>query len=83
MVFVIQYSFYCIEHIDPLGRKRAMFFVNIPFIIAWFVMFNASSTVQIFIGTILLGLSIGLTESPIITYVGEIWQVNFFYTFGK
>lgn len=58
---------------DPLGRKRAMFIVNFPHVIAWFLMYNATSVWQIFIANTLLGLGVGLMEAPILTYVGEIW----------
>lgn len=57
---------------DYLGRKRSMMVVNLPLIIAWFMLYKASSVSQIFIANILLGLGVGLMESPIITYVGEI-----------
>lgn len=46
--------------------------VNIPLIVAWFMMYNASSATEIFVANALLGLGVGLMESPIITYVGEI-----------
>lgn len=54
-----------------------MLLVNIPLTIAWFMMHNASSVFEIFIANVLLGLGVGLMESPIITYVGEIWWVIF------
>lgn len=52
-----------------------MMIVNIPYTIAWFMMYNASSVVDIFIANALLGFGIGLMEAPIMTYVGEIWWV--------
>ncbi|XP_055307472.1 facilitated trehalose transporter Tret1-like, partial [Sitodiplosis mosellana] len=57
---------------DALGRKRTMMLVNIPLIIAWFMMYNATSVTEIFVADVLLGLGVGLMESPIITYIGEI-----------
>ena len=48
---------------DPLGRRRTMMFVNIPLIIGWFMMYNASSVTEIFVADILLGLGVGLMES--------------------
>lgn len=59
--------------IDPVGRKRGMMLVNIPLVIAWFMMYNATSVCQIFVANSLLGLGVGLMESPVITYIGEIW----------
>lgn len=58
---------------DPLGRKRTMLIVNIPLAVAWFIMYQASNFTQIITANILLGLGVGLMETPIITYVGEIW----------
>lgn len=57
---------------EPLGRKRAMFFVNIPHAIAWIMMYNATTIGEVFAANVLLGLGVGLSEAPIITYVGEI-----------
>lgn len=59
---------------DPLGRKRAMLIVNVPMIIGWFLLYNSSSVVEIFIGNSFIGLGIGLMESPILTYIGEITE---------
>lgn len=44
---------------DPLGRKRSMMLVNIPFGIAWFMMYKANSVPEIFIAASFLGLSVG------------------------
>lgn len=52
-----------------------MLFVNVPLVIAWFMLYNASSTIEVFIAFSLLGLGVGLMESPVITYIGEIWYV--------
>ena len=48
---------------DPLGRRRTMMLVNIPLIIGWFMMYNASTVTEIFVADILLGLGVGLMES--------------------
>lgn len=52
-----------------------MILVNIPMIAAWALLAYASNIEMIVTGILLLGLSVGLMEAPIITYVGEIWQV--------
>ncbi|XP_055309098.1 facilitated trehalose transporter Tret1-like, partial [Sitodiplosis mosellana] len=54
-----------------------MMLVNIPLIIAWFMMYNATSVTEVFIAIVLHGLSIGLMEAPIITYLGEICSPSF------
>lgn len=58
--------------LDYLGRKRAMMIVNIPIAIAWILMYQSNSVLQIFIANSLLGLSVGLMEAPIMTFLGEI-----------
>lgn len=57
---------------DPLGRKKSMFIVNFPHVIAWFLMYKATEVWHIFVANVLLGLGVGLMEAPILTYVGEI-----------
>lgn len=52
-----------------------MMVVNIPYAVAWLMMFNASSIVEIFIANSLLGFGIGLMESSIMTYV-SIYYYN-------
>lgn len=49
-----------------------MMIVNIPLAIAWLIMYQSNSVSQIFIANSLLGLSVGLMEAPIMTFLGEI-----------
>lgn len=51
--------------------------VNLPLVIAWFMLYKASSVMEIFIANVLLGLGVGLMESPVIVYVGEITEPKF------
>lgn len=57
---------------DSLGRKWSMILMNIPFIIGWFMLYQAKFVWQIFVGFALLGFSIGLTVQ-VSVYFGEIW----------
>lgn len=57
---------------EAIGRKKAMLLVNVPHIVAWSMFYYASSLTEMFVAGVLLGLGIGLMESPILTYVGEI-----------
>lgn len=57
---------------EPMGRKRAMLFVNIPHLLGWVLLYFSTTHAQVFIGMCLLGLGVGLMEAPIITYVGEV-----------
>lgn len=56
-----------------MGRKRGMMIVNIPLTIAWIIMYNANDIWHIFLANVLLGLGGGLAESPVLTYIGEVW----------
>lgn len=47
-----------------------MLIVNVPFIVSWFMMYRATSVVEVFIAYALLGFGVGLSEAPIITYIG-------------
>lgn len=51
-----------------------MLIVNVPFIIGWFMLYNATSVVEVFIANSCLGFGVGLMESPILTYIGEICE---------
>ncbi|XP_063546884.1 facilitated trehalose transporter Tret1-like [Cydia strobilella] len=58
----------------PMGRRRAMQFVNLPFFVAW-LMFHFSTTPGHLYGALFLtGLAGGLLEAPVLTYVAEITQ---------
>lgn len=61
---------------EPIGRKRAMFFVNVPHVIAWAMLYYSTSLAEVLIAFVFLGLGVGLMEAPIITYVGEIWSAD-------
>lgn len=50
---------------DYLGRRRAMMLVNIPYAVAWLMLFMSNSIVEIFVANALLGFGIGLMEAPI------------------
>lgn len=67
--------FFLNQNIDSLGRKWAMIVVNAPFAIAWLLLYYANDVWMILVAITLMGLAIGLMESPVITYIGEIWQV--------
>lgn len=61
---------------DPLGRRRSMMLVNVPYFFGWYLLSQASSTDEIFVGFVMLGLAVGLMEAPVVTYLGEIWYEN-------
>jgi MFS family permease len=60
--------------LEPLGRKKSMILVNVPHIIAWFMLYFAGSLEELYIAAVLLGLGIGFMEAPVVTYVGEICE---------
>lgn len=59
---------------QPVGRKRSMIAVNIPFIVAWVMFHYASNVGMLYASLVLTGLSGGLLEAPVLTYVAEITQ---------
>lgn len=58
---------------DSLGRKRPMFFVNIPFAIGWFILCRATTFWEVCFAFVMFGLAIGFMQSSVANYVGEIW----------
>ncbi|XP_047034896.1 facilitated trehalose transporter Tret1-like [Helicoverpa zea] len=58
--------------LDYFGRKKALFLVNIPHVVAWLLMYYAYDVPSLFIGNALLGIGTGIMEAPSVTYVGEI-----------
>ncbi|CAK1588770.1 unnamed protein product [Parnassius mnemosyne] len=59
---------------SPLGRRRAMQAVNLPFFIAWLMFYFSSTTGHLYGALFLTGLAGGLLEAPVLTYVAEITQ---------
>ncbi|CAH2054597.1 unnamed protein product, partial [Iphiclides podalirius] len=58
--------------LDYFGRRKALFLVNIPHLIAWLLMYYAWNVPSLFVGNALLGIGIGIMEAPSVTYVGEV-----------
>lgn len=63
--------------LDLIGRKRTMMLTNLPLLIAWILLYRATSTWEIFIANALLGLGSGIMEAPVIAYIGEIGEPEF------
>lgn len=59
---------------EPIGRRRAMILLNLPHVIAWAMMYRATSVTEMYVAAILMGLGSGFMEAPVVTYVGEISQ---------
>ncbi|XP_068904394.1 facilitated trehalose transporter Tret1 isoform X2 [Tenebrio molitor] len=57
---------------QPIGRKRAMQLVNIPFLTAWLLFYFSNDVWQIFLALCITGFTGGLLEAPTLTYVAEI-----------
>ncbi|XP_053624848.1 facilitated trehalose transporter Tret1-like isoform X2 [Plodia interpunctella] len=58
----------------PMGRRRAMQVVNLPFFVAWLLFHFSSTTEHLYGALILTGLAGGILEAPVLTYVAEITQ---------
>jgi len=59
---------------EKFGRKRCMIFANIPSIFGWILLYFSKSAMTLYTSTVLMGLSIGFSEAPILSYVGEITE---------
>ncbi|XP_044268552.1 facilitated trehalose transporter Tret1 isoform X2 [Tribolium madens] len=57
---------------QPIGRRRAMQLVNIPFLTAWLLFYFSTDVWQIFLALCITGVTGGLLEAPTLTYVAEI-----------
>lgn len=49
---------------EYFGRKKALFVVNIPYVIGWYLLYSSSHLWEIFLGNATLGLAVGLMKSP-------------------
>ncbi|XP_049884894.1 facilitated trehalose transporter Tret1 [Pectinophora gossypiella] len=59
---------------SPMGRRRAMQMVNLPFLVAWLLFHFSQTTGHLYGALFLTGLAGGLLEAPVLTYVAEITQ---------
>ncbi|XP_011175856.1 facilitated trehalose transporter Tret1 [Solenopsis invicta] len=57
-----------------LGRRKTMMLANIPFVIAWLIFHYASNPTMLLASLAMTGLTGGLLEGPVITYVAEVTQ---------
>uniref|UniRef100_A0A182IJQ0 Major facilitator superfamily (MFS) profile domain-containing protein n=1 Tax=Anopheles atroparvus TaxID=41427 RepID=A0A182IJQ0_ANOAO len=62
---------------QPIGRRRAMQLINIPIFFAWMLFHYANDVTFLYLGLALAGLSGGLGEAPVLTYVAEITQPRY------
>lgn len=62
---------------QPIGKRRAMQFVNIPIICAWLLFHFSTNIYHLYGGLCLAGLSGGLMEAPVLTYVAEVTEPRF------
>lgn len=59
---------------ERFGRKRCMIIANFPSIFGWILLYYTHSVVSLYASTVMMGLSIGFSEAPIFSYVGEITE---------
>ncbi|PSN58488.1 hypothetical protein C0J52_00818, partial [Blattella germanica] len=60
--------------VEWLGRRRFMMLLNIPFLTGWLLMCFAPSFPVLVLASVIIGITIGLTEAPINSYIGEVCQ---------
>lgn len=56
---------------ELIGRKWCMAAVSLPQLVGWFVLWKAGNAYELYVSCVALGLSMGLSEAPVLTYVGE------------
>lgn len=59
---------------QPFGRKRSMMFMTIPYSVAFLLFVLSRDVTTLYLALILCGLTGGLMEAPVLTYVAEITQ---------
>lgn len=59
---------------ERYGRKRCMIFANVPSILGWIMLYRTNSSTMLYTSMVLMGMSIGFSEAPILSYVGEITE---------
>lgn len=57
---------------EILGRKSIMFSVNIPFLLSWVALSTAQHIPTLYAASIVMGVSLGMCEAPLASYIGEI-----------
>lgn len=61
---------------EHLGRKRTLLLVNIPYAIAWFILWRSTSLWHIFAGNCVLGIAVGIMKTPAMTYISESCETS-------
>ncbi|KAJ9594175.1 hypothetical protein L9F63_014335, partial [Diploptera punctata] len=59
---------------EVLGRKKVMLLINMPFLLGWILTCTANSFIMLLLSGIVHGITFGLVEAPMCTYVGEVSQ---------
>ncbi|CAD7092861.1 unnamed protein product [Hermetia illucens] len=62
---------------SPIGKRKAMQLVNFPILASWLLFHFSTSTGYLYAGLCLSGLSGGLMEAPVLTYVAEITEPKY------
>lgn len=61
----------------PIGKRRAMQIVNLPILASWLLFHFSTSTEHLYAALCLAGLSGGLMEAPVLTFVAEICEPKY------
>jgi MFS family permease len=57
-----------------LGHKNCMIITNIPYTMAFAMMYYAENVATMYASSILMGLSIGFSGGPFSAYIGEVCE---------
>ncbi|XP_076242674.1 facilitated trehalose transporter Tret1 [Calliopsis andreniformis] len=62
--------------LDHIGRKWFLYFTAVPFIICWVLTYIANSWIELLIGRLVCGLSVGALFAMVPVYLGEIVETK-------
>ncbi|KAL4092304.1 hypothetical protein QTP88_026828 [Uroleucon formosanum] len=62
----------CVQNV--FGRKWCLLLVNVPHLVAWYLLYSAESSWMLYTSSAIMGISIGFLEAPGMAYIGEICE---------
>lgn len=77
LITPIIYQCRCIFYLcSRFGRKRALLFSVVPYLIGWVLIATAKTLVQLFIARIIFGIALAIDYTIVPMYCGEIAEVS-------
>ncbi|XP_043483051.1 facilitated trehalose transporter Tret1 [Leptopilina heterotoma] len=77
-LFLVPVGCFCSGPISQtFGRKRTMMMMTVPFITSWIIFYYSYNMTMIYVALVISGLTGGLSEAPVLTYVAEITEPTY------